>query len=173
MSLIKDLSKTMQDAQEIMSSEAFIRLGGILTDNKSAVREKIQADTSGVITTIIGKLEAEKALSSEDLKTLRLWIIGDAESYTRMENNFSDWLKEFKRLASVLKDYEGKEPSPDDLVKLHGILEDAARVAYDISNFLEKKQRIAKFEQATQNPASLDSETLSRVLKAKLASPTM
>lgn len=30
------------------------------------------------------------------------WIIGDAESYTRMENNFQDWLEEYRALISTL-----------------------------------------------------------------------
>ncbi len=171
MDSLNDLSKIMKEAQENMLSEDFKRTGQVLSDIKSATREQIQKITSGEIKNIIQKLKQDGDLTKEELNIVRLWIVGDADTYTKMENNFPDWLNEFKRLEGVLGKYENKQLSRDELFRLQGILEDALRVAYDIGNFLEKRQRVKKFEEAAKDAASLDREVLVKILKAKLDSP--
>jgi hypothetical protein len=102
---------------------------------------------------------------------MKLWIVGDAQGYLKVENNLDDWIKEFDRLKGVLTEYEAKESLPlEELVDLQGILEDAVRVASDIGNFLEKKERIKAFEEATKDTQSLDREILVMLLKEKRSS---
>jgi hypothetical protein len=113
------------------------------------------------------------AISTEELELIKLWIVGDAESYTKMENNFQNWLQEFKRLETVLKEYDNIDCSLNDLFKLHGTLQDAIRISYDIANFLDNKERITKFEKAASNVSNLDTNLLVRILTAKLQSPDL
>lgn len=171
MGFLDGVSKIMEDSQKRMSSEDFKRAGKVLSDKRSIAREKIQEITSGEIKNIISKLKENKSLTNQDLELVRLWIIGDAESYTKIENNFQDWLNEFKRIESILSEYEKKELTPEDLFKLLAVLEDAIRNASDIGNFLEKQERVKKFEKATKDIASLDREVLAKILTAKLTSP--
>jgi hypothetical protein len=171
MVFLKDCSKVMQEAKNNMSSADFKRIGKVISDIKSMTREQIQKTTSQKIKNVIQKLKENKPLTKEELNTIRLWIVGDADTYIKMENNFQDWLSEFKRLEGALVKYENKELSCDELFKLQGILEDALRVSSDIANFLEKKERVEKFEQASKDTASLDSEVLAKILAAKLDSP--
>ncbi len=96
---------------------------------------------------------------------MKLWIVGDARSYAKMENNFNDWVNEFKRLKTVLAEYEDKDLSKVQLLNIRGVFEDAARAAADIGNLLEKKERIKKFEEATKSPQGLDREILVDVLE--------
>ena len=170
MRLLK-ISEIMREAQENMSSGDFMRTREILSKVKGEIREAIQKLTSNMIMKIINKLEGGEPLTSEDLEYIRLWLVGDAESYTKMENNFNDWLNEFKRLQDVLNKYEDRELSLEELFKLQGIVEDAIRVSEDIKNFLEKKERIEKFEAAVKNSQNLDREVLAYILKHKLTSP--
>ncbi len=170
MNLLK-ISEIMKEAQENMFSGDFMRVIQALSKIKNELRETIQELTSDEIRIIIDKLEKGEFLTSRDLECLRLWIIGDAESYSEMENNFDDWLNEFTRLQNVLKEYENKELSLEELFKLQGIIEDASRVAGDIKNFLEKKEQIKNFETAIKNPQDLDREVLLYILKTKLTSP--
>jgi hypothetical protein len=72
---------------------------------------------------------------------VRLWMVGDAESYTRMEDDLKDWLAEFNRLAGVLKDFEAKPETLPNLLNVHGLWRDAMRTAADISDYLEEKAR--------------------------------
>ena len=144
-----------------------------MSDSKAKTREKIQEITSKEIGVIINKLEADKELTHEDLGYIKLWIVGDAQSYAEMENSLEDWLKEIARLKSIVAGYENKDLSLDELMKLQGILEDAARVCADISNYLVKKERIERFQEAAADPASMDKEILKNILKSKLVSPNL
>jgi hypothetical protein len=119
-------------------------------------------------------LQNDKQLVAEELELIKLWIIGDAESYIKMENNFQDWIEEFKRLEMVLIQYENKDCSIPDLFEIHGILEDAIRISYDIANYLEKKERIEKFLPKLSDTNTLsdkDRDILVSVLTGKLKSP--
>ena len=171
MSLLPGVSEMMKESLENIVSGDFQRASQLLSDGKAAVREKIQEETSGKMKGIISKLKNSTPLNSEELDCVRLWIVGDAEGYTQMENNFNDWLKEFKRLEGVLTGYENRTLTPDELFKLQGILEDAVRVSADIANYLEKKERIQRFEQATLDQASIDKDILMSMLQGKLVSP--
>ncbi len=165
-------TNAMSNAQEAMSDDAFQQAGSVLSESKNTVREKFQQETSTQINEIIKKLSGRKSISDEEIKLMKIWIVGDAESYIKMENNFQDWLNEYERLRTVLINYENKNCTAEDLLKLHGILEDATRVNYDIVHFLEKKDRIKKFETAVAD--GLDKggrDVLAKVLSDKLKSP--
>ncbi|MCK5494348.1 MAG: hypothetical protein KAJ14_14650, partial [Candidatus Omnitrophica bacterium] len=69
--------------------------------------------------------------------------------------------------------YESRDLSLPELAKAHGVLEDASRVSADIANYLEKKERVEKFSQATKDPLSLDTEVLRKILRLKFQSPNM
>jgi len=163
---------TMADAQESMTDGAFQRAGSVLNESKNIVREEFQRETSAQIKEIIRKLSGQEPISDQEMGLIKLWIVGDAEGYTEMENDFQDWLDEYERLRIVLDDYENKECTAEDLLKRHGILQDATRVNYDIANFLEQKDRIQKFESATTGSLDKDGRNvLARILSDKLNSP--
>lgn len=157
-----------------MQSQKFLDAVVFLSKSKDEAREKWQAMNANKIKQIIGKLNHHSDLSEEDIKNIRYWIVGEAESYAKMENNFNDWVKELERLVAVIKEYESKNLSEDDLIHIQGILlEDAERVCADIGNYLEKKESIKRFEQAISNPQSIDYQVLIHILNAKLKSPNM
>jgi hypothetical protein len=138
----------MDGARNAMTESAFQQVGSVLSEAKNCVREESQRKSSFDVKMLIDKLEAGEPLSPTDLATVRAWVVGDAESYTKMENNFQDWLAEYDRLEQAMADYANKDCSPDDLLKLEAILEDAVRTSYDIANFLEKQERVKKFDAA-------------------------
>jgi hypothetical protein len=60
------------------------------------------------------------------------------------------------------------------LLELKGILEDAVRVAHDIANYLEKQERVERFDAITSDQASWtreDRQRLAGLLLGKLESP--
>lgn len=170
---LQGINKVMENALANMSNDAFQQVGSVLSNNKNDIREALQKETSTEIKNIIDHLKNKRTISTEELELIKLWIVGDAESYIKMENNFQDWLQEFKRLETVLKEYDNKECSPNDLFKLHGILQDAIRISYDIANFLDNKERITKFEKAASDVSNIDADVLVRILTAKLQSPDL
>ena len=165
------VSKIMLNALSNMSEGVFQGAAVALSENKKAAKEEFQKETSLKIKEIINKLSNNSQISLEDIALIKLWIIGDAQSYTEGENNLNDWIQEYKRLADILVTYENRNCSAEDLFKLSGLLEDAVRVSYDIANFLEKKDRVSKFQLTVSE--GLDREAkkiLVNVLTGKLIS---
>lgn len=157
---LKGVTSEMASARDAMTDHAFQRSATILNQNQNSVRETLQHMTSGDIRQILDRLQSGKAPTPGDLDIIKLWIVGDADSYTRMENNFEDWLEEYARLEDILKEYEEKDCDAKDLFRLQGILEDAIRVSYDISNFLEKQERLARFEATVKDKTDWDRDSL-------------
>lgn len=167
-----NVAKTMANARNSLTEGAFQEAGSVLTEAKHIVREEAQKKTSVEIQNIIKKIQSNEPISTEEVALVKAWIVGDAEGYTKMEDDFQEWLSEYERLEKSLIVYENKECSSEDLLKLHGILEDATRVSYDIANFLENQDRIKRFESAVTGGLDKDARgVLVKVLIDKLQSP--
>lgn len=166
----RDMIEAMASARKVMSDAAFRHAGGMINDERNATRERMQMQTAPEIAAIIKKLRAEQDVTPEDLALIRLWVIGDAESYLRAEADFARWLEEHARLTDVLAGFAGRDCSVAELLEVQGVLEDAARVSLDIANYLEKKERVANFEATMADPARINKPVLASVLSRKLES---
>lgn len=167
-----NVTKSMANARKLMKEGAFQQAGSLINEVKNLVRETVQQKTANEIKNVIDKLESNKPLAEYEVSLMKAWIVGDAIAYTKMENNFQDWLDEYERLENSLVPYESKDCSPEELFKLHGILEDVSRVSYDIAYFLEHQDRIKRFEKAvTGDLNEKGREILARTLLKKLNSP--
>jgi glutaredoxin 2 len=158
------------EVSEKSSADDLDRVGATLATAKNQIREAIQDLTGPQMEAIIKKLENGEPLTQEEKDYVRSWIIGDAESYTRVENHLQAWLQEFRALQSAVKGYEGKEVAVQNLSNLHAILEDAVRVAANIEDFLEKKERIERFERSIQNIDKEDASFIVSILRGQLQS---
>lgn len=165
------VTNAMTKARTAMMDSAFQQAAIAVSDAKNAVREALQEKTCEQMTEIIEKLQSGDPVTDEDVALVRTWIIGDAEAYTKMENDFQQWLSEYDRLERTLTDYENRDCSSEDLLKLYGILEDVTRISYDIANFLEKQERITKFEAAVADGLDYrERDLLARMLKKSIES---
>ena len=171
MDVLKDLAKSMLHALETPDAEEFNRLSSVFQNRKSAIREKIQAMTSKEVKGIVKKLAGGEDPTKDEMELVKLWIVGDAEAYAKMENNFEDWIAEFKWLESLMEEEASDTEDVQELFRLQGILEDATRLAINIGYYLETKERIRRFEEATADPALMDKDLIVRILKLKLTSP--
>lgn len=171
MEILKELAESMGRVLETRDAEEFHRLSGVLQNRRSAVREKIQEMTSEGVKKIIEKLSEKESLTDEEMGLVKLWIVGDAESYSKLENNFQDWIKEFKRLQAVLKEHEADPEEIPALFQLQGILADASRIAVDIGYYLEMNESVRRFEAATADPSLMYTDLIVQILKMKLDSP--
>ena len=62
-----------------------------------------------------------------------------------MENNFQDWLRSTGG-SWTSSPLEGKTGSVQELVEVHGLLEDAIKVADAVAHYLEDRERVARCE---------------------------
>lgn len=173
MRLRTTVSGIMGEAKASGTSDAYTRSATFLHAANEEIREEIQAATSGKIQAIIRKLESREKLDSEEKELVKTWIVGDAQSHVAVENNFNDWVEEFQRLQAAISRYENREISEMDWFGLHGMVQDAMRVAADIADFLEKKERIQRFEEASREIDEGGADVLLMMLTAKLGSPDL
>jgi hypothetical protein len=167
---LQGVTEAMSKARATMSDEEFQGVASRLNNAMSDIREAMQNATAVRIGEIISKLRNEQAITPADLDLARLWIVGDAESYSRMQRDFERHMEEFTLLESILQRYERQQNQVNDLVDAHGVLEDAIHLSYEIAKFLEHKERVTNFEEAVKDPNRLDCQALADVLVRKLHS---
>jgi len=173
MESLAGISRLIKEAASTASADKFSQAGIELVDARNEIREDLQELTASAMQPIIQKLRKNEPLGLEEKNLVRQWIVGDAEAYTKMENDFREWLEEFRRLGEVIGDQATVPAALPEMLKLYGSLEDAVRLAADLQFFLEEKERIGRFEQAIQNLSASDAELLANILQEKLRSPEM
>jgi hypothetical protein len=171
MEYLKGVSQAMKQAQADNSSESYGYVATQLVQSKNEIRQAIELATTEAVAAIIGKLENNQPLNEAEKQTVKLWIVGDAEGYVKMENNFQEWLAEYRRLLDIIADWEGKTGSVQELVEVHGMLEDAIKVADDVAHYLEDQERVARCEAALSNLNAEDNKFMAGMLKSMLDSP--
>ncbi|MDD3374191.1 MAG: hypothetical protein PHY73_00515 [Candidatus Omnitrophica bacterium] len=153
------------------SSEACWKLSTALQEADNELREGIQELTKIEVKKIINKLVGNQSLSSEELEYLKLWIVGDADYYIKMENNFEEWVREVKRLIDEIN----KETKDNmDFVcagKIQGMVRDVIRTLGDVLFYLQSKERLEKFKEATKKIDNEERALLIDLLQHKMNSP--
>jgi hypothetical protein len=171
MDFFEDLYQVMQKAPNAKTSEDYSYVASELVKSKDQVRQSFEQATAADIQAIIPKLENNQPLTEDEKRTVKLWVVGDAEGYVKMENSFNDWLVEYRRLMDALGDYQRTSGSVQDLVEIHGVLEDAIKVADAIAHYLDDKERVARFDNAINHLQVEDNKFIAGILKSLLASP--
>ncbi len=168
---LKEVLVKLEKALSGMTYEDFFRLSWSLGDLKDSIRETLQKETKSKIESIISKLKNNQNLTSEELKFVEMWVVGDASYYVDAENNFSDWLKEFERLKQLIAGFDRENLTKEETLKLYGIIQDMTMLVPLISNFIEKKERVKMFKTTTEVLDPLERKTLLGILETKLKSP--
>ena len=74
-------------------------------------------------------------------------MVGDAKYYTKIENNFEDWINECKRLSDALKKYssESSIESETSLFTLNALLVDLRFTLSDVIRYINYSDRVKRF----------------------------
>lgn len=173
MESLAEVLQSLNAASSSPSSDTFSAAGMALVKAKNQIREEMQALTVSTMKPIIKKLQKNQPLSGEEKDLIRLWIVGEAAAFTQKDNDFREWLEEFKKLGQTISDISAIPGSLPEMLDLYGILEEAVRLAGDLQFFLDEKERVGRFEQSIQNLSASDAELLANILQEKLTSPEM
>ena len=171
MEYLKGIFQAMKKAQADNTSESYGYVATELVKSKNSIRQAIEQATAGAVAAIIDKLEKNQPLNDAEKQTVKLWVVGDAEGYVKSENNFQDWLEEYRRLMDVIAAWESKTDSIQELVEVHGVLEDAIKLADAVAHYLEDRERVSRFENAMTSMNAEDSKFIAGMLKSMLNSP--
>ncbi len=161
------MKKDFEMMQSTGDTKSYFHLSSVLQDIDTLLREYMQEITEDDINKIIRKLKDGEDLRSDDISRLELWIVGDAESYSKMENNFGDWTVELKRLQGEIDKYRADQPDMEAVLTLRGLLRDTISVLGSMIYFLQQKERIQNFKQSMSQLTPEDKEMLVRLLEQK------
>ena len=174
----KDIKKTLgellpalEKSLETLDVEGFCRARSAAVRMNETLRELWQEKMRPTAEELIFRLKSGRKLSAKDIETLREWIVGDAEYYAKLENNFNDWISETKRLFTVVSPYKNSELSEKELRNLQAYLLDLQHVLDDVIRYLETKARLSRFEAALSKGIDKESaEELADLINLKLKS---
>jgi len=171
--LVTQAVQSAQEAGQSGSADAYANAARVWSETEAALREHIQRTTRPNIEAVIRKLRNDQSLTAEEMALVRLWVIGDAESYTRAEQEVHGWMNEVKRLTTALREtvQAAKAMETAPTFHLKALLHDGVRVLWDLHHYLEQQARIKRFQDATQELDAEERRTLIDILVGKIRSP--
>lgn len=170
--LIKAVQEQATRCAAAENSDNYGDLDAQVETLEGRARETIQSKLS--ISSLLAKLKERKPLGADDLKTLELLIVGDAESFVKYESDLDAWKKEVNQLMAEVEKLQSAQLDIDGLMHLHALCQELGRVLPNIVYYLDKKERAAKFQETTKGP--LDAEgyrVLSEIVEAMASSEKM
>lgn len=135
------------------------------------VRETEQSLLRPAARAAIRALESGRPLSPEDERVLRVLVVGDAEQYLALENNFDDWTVELRRLIGEVTRL-AQSSDALALAGLRGLLRDAQRLVPAMRAYAEDKRRLELFQRAMSQLDDANRMLLIQLVREMLDSPT-
>jgi hypothetical protein len=154
------------------TSDNYGLLGDQVEELDGRAREAVQSHLD--FASLLPKLKAGKTLNSDDLKTLELLIVGDAEYFLKYETEFDHWKNDMKQLAGEIAKLQSSDLDVDGLMHLRALCAEVRRVLPAVVYYLEQKERAKKFQQATQEPINPEGyRVLAQIVEQMLLSDKM
>jgi hypothetical protein len=119
---------------------------------------------------LVAKLRAGTALSAEDLATLRLLMVGDADYYLKYDEEFDRCKTEVAKITAEMRQLQADELTADALMHL-SVMSLEARILLELTrHYLEARDRVQRFNTATSVAIDQDSaNTLIRIIEGMTA----
>ena len=130
------------DSKEI--ENAMEPIDGLMQDIQKTVDNKLRKPAEK----LVQRLKQDEDLTPKDIETIIKWLVGDSESYTRIENNLIDWVAECKRLLSVLEHYKIEKIQDDEnkLLALGALLTDLKHTLIDVKRYSKAMNEVDKLK---------------------------
>ena len=148
------------------TSENYDALDALAQTLDGQAREALQSKLD--LASLLPKLKQQKPLTPDERKTLELLIVGDSESFVKYESDLPHWKAEVQRLVNELN---GVAADVDGLLHVRAVCQEMRRVIPDVVYYLDDKERIERFRNATAGP--LDAEgyrVLAEIVTAMISS---
>ncbi len=125
--------------------EDFIDIERQLGEVDTLTRELQQSLWRNEAKHTIKRLESNEPLTESDREVIRTFVVSDAQHYLDEENNFPDWLREFRRLLTEM-DRRAHTVDRESIGPMRGVVKDAVRLIPYIRNYLEVQRRFDRFD---------------------------
>jgi len=119
---------------------------------------------------LLGKLEMGASLTPDELNTLKLLLVGDADYYLKYDDDFDRSESELKKIVDEIRKLPLSDLDVDGLMHLRVLCREACSVARPTAFYLEQKERVGKFEQATRDGIDRESgKFLANLIKSMMS----
>ncbi len=166
---IQDLRNAADSALNSGTADDFASFERFVNEVEAYARELQQSMWGDEARTAISHLKAGKPLTADDHDVIRAFMISDAQAYLEHENDFNNWISEFKRLVTDLEK-RANNIDRDTIADFRGVLKDTIRVVPDIRNFYAEKLRVQKFEEALLSLDDASRKMLAQVMTEQIRS---
>jgi hypothetical protein len=120
--------------------------------------------------TVAGKLRAGTALSPEEMTTLRLLLVGDADYYVKYDEEFDRCKSDLAKIFAEIERLKQSELGCDGLMHLSVLCREAASLVLPTQHYLEARERVRKFEESTKSAIDRDTaRALANIIEGMLA----
>jgi len=119
---------------------------------------------------LVAKLRAGTALSAEEMTTLRLLLVGDADYYVKYDEEFDRCKNELTKIFSEIERLKQSEFAADALMHLSVLCQEASSLLLPTQHYLEARDRVRQFEESTRDAIDPDTaRALATIIEGMVA----
>ena len=101
---------------------------------------------------VVGKLRAGAPLAADDIATLRLLMVGDADYYLKYDEELDRCKAETAKIVGEMQRLQASELSADALMHLSVLAREARTMLELVRHYFDSRDRVRRFEAATGGP---------------------
>ncbi len=166
------IEQGVAEAQRAGQAGSYAKLGGLLTEFESRVQQRMRDITKLDVDAILVKLRTDLPLTPQELQVIKLWLVGDAEYYTKkVADEVAGWMTELGRVTTQINALRQQQPAAETASHLQALLRDAIRISWNIHYYLEQQERIGAFEQGTRQLGREERNILIDILSRRIPPP--
>jgi len=109
---------------------------------------------------LVAKLRGGAALTPEEIASLRALVVGDAEAFLKYDQEHDRATAELDQLIDRIRQIEAAELTPESVMQLRVLCQDAHGPLAAAAHYLDGKERIQRFDAATQGNIDRDAAHL-------------
>jgi hypothetical protein len=109
---------------------------------------------------LLAKLKEGGPLTTDDVKTIRSLIIGDADQYLKYDDDFEQSKAELRRIVDQIRKLQSDELAPEILAHLRVLCREASSALVPTVHYMEQRQRVENFEAHMREPLGDDTRLM-------------
>ena len=119
---------------------------------------------------LVRKLRDGTTLTPDEMQMLRTLIVGDADYYLKYDDDFDRSKSELLKIVDQIRQLQSSEPDTATLMHVAVLCREASTLLAATEHYLEQKERVRRFEQATRGPIDREAgHTLARLIEGMAA----
>lgn len=119
---------------------------------------------------LVVKLRAGDTVSPEEMTTLRMLIVGDADYYLKYDEEYDRCKNEVSKIVAEIERLKTSEFSADVLMRLNVLCREADSLLSLAQHYLDSRDRVRRFEASTKGAIDPDSaRTLASIVEDMVA----